>query len=71
MEPVLPGLVSITLQYHRFHIVVQDFPRNTPEEAERIAVTGFQRVVANVVGELEVKHSAVPQKSNEHVPMDP
>lgn len=61
MESVLPGLVSITLQHHRFHIVVQDFLRYTAEEAERIAVTGFQRVVAHVVGELDVKHSAVPE----------
>ncbi|STT82931.1 Uncharacterised protein [Klebsiella pneumoniae] len=64
---MLPGLVSITLQHHRFHIVVQDFLRYTAEEAERIAVTGFQRVVAHVVGELDVKHSAVPQNSNEHM----
>lgn len=61
MEPVLSGLVSITLQHYCFHIVVQDFPRHTAEEAERIAVTGFQRVVAHIVGELDVKHSAVPQ----------
>lgn len=67
MEPVLSGLVSISLEYHRFHIVVQNFPRYTAEEAERIAVTGFQRVVAHVVGELDVKHSAVPQNSNEHI----
>ena len=67
MEPVLPGLVSITLQHHRFHIVVQDFLRYTAEEAERIAVTGFQRVVAHVVGELDVKHSAVSQNSDEHM----
>lgn len=67
MEPVLSGLVSISLEHYRFHIVVQNFPRNAAEEAERIAVTGFQRVVAHVVGELDVKHSAVPQNSNEHM----
>lgn len=67
MEPVLSGLVSITLEYHRFHIVVQNFLRYTAEEVERIAVTGFQRVIAHVVGELDVKHSAVAQNRNEHM----
>lgn len=67
MEPVLPGLVSITLQYYRFHIVIQDFIRYTSEEAERIEVTGFQRVVAHVVGELDVQHPAVFQNGYEHM----
>lgn len=64
---MLPGLVSITLQYYRFHIVLQDFLRYTAEEAECIAVTGFQRVVAHVVGELDVQHPAVSQNGNEHM----
>ncbi|SQY59687.1 Uncharacterised protein [Escherichia coli] len=67
MEPVLTGLVGITLQHHRFHIVVQDFPRYTTEEAERIAVTGFQGVVAHVVSELDVQHPAVSQNGDEHM----
>ncbi len=64
---MLSGLISITLEYHCFHIVVQYFPRHAAKEAERITVTGFQRVEAHIVGELDVQHSAVPQNGNEHM----
>ncbi|AUC41493.1 hypothetical protein D083_1143 [Dickeya solani RNS 08.23.3.1.A] len=32
MEPVQSCLVGITLQYHRFHIVVQHFARHIPKK---------------------------------------
>lgn len=57
-----------SVQHHAaallFYIVVQDFQRYTAEKADRIAVTGFQRVVAHLVSELDIKHSTEPQRSN-------
>ncbi len=50
-----------------FNIVVRHFLRHTTEEAERITVTDFQRVIAHVISELDVQHFAVPQNGNEHV----
>lgn len=46
MEPVLSALVSISLEHHCFHIVVQDFPWYATEEAERIAMEEQQSMLA-------------------------
>lgn len=67
MELVLSDLVSITLQHHCLYIVIQDFTRYVTEEAERIAVTRFQRVTAHILGELNVQHPAEPKNSNGHM----
>lgn len=64
---MLPSLVSVALQHDRFHVVVEYFARYVAKEAERIAVALFQRVVAHIIGELDVQHSAEPQNSNEHM----
>ncbi len=53
--------------HYCFHIVVQGFTRYATEEAGRITVTGFQRVIAHVVSELDVQHSTVSQNDNEHM----
>jgi hypothetical protein len=67
MEPVLTGLICVTLQNHSFHIVIQHFARHTTKEAERITMAGLQRVITHIVSEFDVQHSAVSENSNGHV----
>ncbi|AKB86424.1 hypothetical protein CH44_4328 (plasmid) [Yersinia pestis] len=67
MEPVLTGLICVTLQNHSFHIVIQHFARHTTKGAERITMAGLQRVITHIVSEFDVQHSAVSENSNEHV----
>lgn len=55
MEPVLTGLICVTLQNHSFHIVIQHFARHTTKEAEHIAMAGLQRVITHIVSEFDVQ----------------
>ncbi|BEA23861.1 hypothetical protein VEE13_45110 (plasmid) [Escherichia coli] len=40
MEPVLTGLICVTLQNHSFHIVIQHFARHTTKD---VNATMFDR----------------------------
>ena len=63
----IPLLSDTHPQYGRPQIIVGTTLRYATEEAERITVAFFQSVVAHIVSELDIQHSAEPQNGNEHM----
>lgn len=60
---MITGLICIPLDHHGFHVVAQDFLRHALEEPEGITMTAFHRLIAHVIGELDI----ITQDGNEDV----
>ena len=67
MEAMDAAPISVPLNYHRAHVVVENLDRDAAQRQQRVLMSPNQRLDALVVAELDIGRPAPAQRRDEHL----